>query len=298
MIDFTIIGHIVIDEITYSHGKQVNVMGPAGSTILAASKLGKKVKLITKVGEDIPIEYVSQLNKIGIDLSDMIVKGVNTTRMILDVRGNDRKGHMEHFCEEIKPEDIKELPNAVMVAPVMGEITWSALQSIKADVMAVDPQGFVRAQWRAKDDSILLRRWIDEGILQRYSVFKSTEDELQSFSGYSDTLKALEKITENGPEVAVATRGEKGALLVTKENKRYKVPVSELKVKHDDMGAGDCFSAGFFCEYLDGMDPLWCASMGSSLASCILETVGPRIDTSLKEIRERAEDVFERIEKL
>jgi sugar/nucleoside kinase (ribokinase family) len=111
-------------------------------------------------------------------------------------------------------------------------------------------------------------------------------------------LKALEKITETGPEVAIATQGENGSLLVNEKNKRYKVPVSKVRVKRDDMGAGDCFSTGVFCEYLDGRDPLWCASMGSALASCILETVGPRIDASLSEIRERAEDVFEKIEKL
>jgi sugar/nucleoside kinase (ribokinase family) len=164
--------------------------------------------------------------------------------------------------------------------------------------MAVDPQGFVRAQWRAKDDSILLKRWTDEGLLQRFSVFKSTAHELQSFSGISDTLKALDKIIENGPEVAVATMGEEGSLLMTKSGKVYRVPVSELGVKRDDMGAGDCFSTGLFCEYLDGRDPLWCASMGSALASCILETVGPTIEASLEEIRERAEVVFNGINRL
>ena len=65
-----------------------------------------------------------------------------------------------------------------------------------------------------------------------------------------------------------------------------------------EMGAGDSFLSGFFCEYLDGKDPLWCASMGAASSSCILETIGPTIDASLKEISRRAEDIFDRIERL
>ena len=81
------------------------------------------------------------------------------------------------------------------------------------------------------------------------------------------------------------------------ESGQFRIPVYEIK-KLDDMGGGDSFLSGFFCEYLDGKDPLWCASMGATMASCIMETIGPKIDVSLMEIRERAENVYNRIKKL
>ncbi len=116
------------------------------------------------------------------------------------------------------------------------------------------------------------------------------------FTGDRDTLRSLEKIASGGAEIAMATQGGDGALLVM-GGKRFRVPVYGIE-KRDDMGAGDSFLSGFFCEYLDGKDPLWCAAMGAAMSSCILETIGPSIDASLKEITRRAEDIFERIERL
>jgi len=294
MFDFAVIGHIVIDNIMYKHGKQVHVMGPTGSVVLAATKLGKKVKLITKVGDDIPDYYVSWLKKHGINLEKMIVEGSRTTSVVIDLRGEERDGYLEHLSAKIGPEDVNNLPDAVLVTPLTEEITWDALKNINGRVLGVDPQGFIRAHLRLGDGSILLKRWVDEGIINRYSFFKCTEDELFSFSGYSNALAALEKIVGLGPEVAVATQGGDGAIMVTNQCKRFMVPVYPIE-KRDDMGAGDCFTTGFFCEYLEGREPLWCAAMGSALASCVLETVGPRIDASLDEIRERAESVYDRI---
>jgi sugar/nucleoside kinase (ribokinase family) len=80
-------------------------------------------------------------------------------------------------------------------------------------------------------------------------------------------------------------------------DERFRVPVFEIE-KIDDMGAGDNFRSWFFCEYLDGKEPRWCASMGAAMSTCFLETIGPSIDASLKEITRRAEDIFERIERL
>jgi sugar/nucleoside kinase (ribokinase family) len=66
----------------------------------------------------------------------------------------------------------------------------------------------------------------------------------------------------------------------------------------DPTGAGDAFISGFFSEYLDGEDHSWCASMGAAMASCVVETVGARIDASRKLVRERAENVYNRVVKL
>ena len=116
------------------------------------------------------------------------------------------------------------------------------------------------------------------------------------FAGDRDTLKSLEKIVSEGAEVAIATRGSEGALLVSGEG-RFSVPVFKID-KMDDMGAGDSFLSGFFCEYLDGKEPLWCAAMGAAVSASLLETIGPTIDAPLKEITRRAEDIYDRIERL
>ena len=296
MVDFAAIGHVVIDTIIKDDGEWTNTWGPIGCITLVAKKLGKSVKAVTKVGEDISDENITQLKELGINLNGMIIKGVKTTRIINDLRGKERRGKLVDFCEVIKPVDVVDLPDAVVIDPVVWEVPRETLTSISGEIIAVDAQGFVRDQRRAKNGLNLLKRWSNEGLLKRFQIFKSTEEELWDFTAERDTLRSLEKIASAGSKIAIATVGENGALLVM-GNKRFRVPVYKIE-KKDDMGAGDSFLSGFFCEYLDGKDPLWCAAMGSAAASSILETVGPKIDASIREIRERAENVHNRIIKI
>ena len=296
MVDFAAIGHVVIDTIIKHDGEWTNAWGPIGCITLAANKLGKSVKAVTKVGEDISDENINQLKELGIDLYGMIIKGEKTTRVVNDLRGEERQGKLVDFCEVIKPVDVIDLPDAVVIDPVVWEIPWDTLTSISGELIAVDAQGFVRDHRRTTNSSSLLKRWSEAGLLKRFRIFKSTEEELWDFSGARDTLSCLEKITLNGAEVAIATQGKNGALLVMEEQ-GFRIPVFEIN-KIDDMGAGDAFISGFFCEYLDGKDPLWCAAMGAAMSASILETLGPQIDASTRIINERAENIFNRIEKI
>jgi sugar/nucleoside kinase (ribokinase family) len=296
MDDFAAIGHVVVDTIIKHDGEWTNAWGPIGCITLVANKLGKSVKAVTKVGEDISDDNIIQLKELGINLNGMIIKGVKTTRVVNDLRGEERKGKLVDFCEVIKPVDVVDLPEAVVIDPVVWEVPWETLISISGEIIAVDAQGFVRGHRRANDGSNLFKRWSDADLLKRFKIFKTTEEELWDFTGDKDTLRSLEKITLAGSEVAIATVGKSGALLVMGD-KQYRIPVYEID-KKDDMGAGDSFLSGFFCEYLDGRDPLWCAAMGSAAASCMLETIGPKIDASIVEIRERAENVHNRIVKI
>ncbi len=297
MADFAIIGYVVIDMILGTQGERVQLGGAPTYGALVAKKLRKSVKMVTKIGGDIERELLSQLKELAGDIDGMMIRDATTTRFRIDLRGPERKSRGGAlFCEEIKPEDVKDLPDAVVIAPVMWEVPWPTLISIAAEVLAVDIQGFIRTHLRSGDASILLKRWIDGGMMKRVDIYKSTEDELRDFTGEPDTLRGLQRITKSGPGIAIATQGSKGALMVAGDG-RYKIPAFKIQ-KMDDMGLGDAFTAGFFCEYLDDRDPSWCASMGAAMASCIGESVGPRIDASHSEVMERAEDVYNRIIRL
>jgi sugar/nucleoside kinase (ribokinase family) len=296
LFDFAAIGHVVIGTIIKHDGEWTDAWGPIGCIALVAKKLGKTVKAVTKVGDDISDEYIAQLKDIGINLDGMIVKGAKTTRIPIDLRGEERRGKILDFCELINPSDVIDLPDAVVINPVMWEVPWETLKSITGEIIAVELQGFARTHRRVNDGTNLMKRWSEAGLMKRFKIFQSTEEEHWSFTGQRDTLHSLEKIISEGAEVAVATKGRNGALLAVGDE-RFRVPIYEIN-KVDDMGAGDSFISGFFCEYLDEREPLWCASMGAAMSSCILETIGPVIDTSLKEITRRAEDIYVRIERL
>jgi len=295
MADFAVIGHVAIDRIITDQGERVQLGGPPTYVSLVTQKLSKSVSTVTKVGGDIPDDFVSQLERLGIDIEGMIIEGAETTRFILDYRGAERRLSVGSVCEEIGPENLVGLHEVVLLTPIVGETPTSVLSNIESDVIALDPQGFVREI--RLDGTILPKRWFDESLMRRLTIYKSSENELRLVTGNLDAMKGLQKVIGIGAEVAIATRGVEGSLLVVREG-RYKVPALSVGEALDATGAGDAFIGGFFSEYLDGEDPSWCASMGAAMASCVVETVSARIDAPRKLVQVRAEDVYNRVVKL
>ncbi len=188
------------------------------------------------------------------------------------------------------------MPNAISINPTFGEIPWETLIAISGKIIAVDSAGFVRKQRRMNDGTILMKQWSDAGLFEKYRIYKSTEQELWQFTGEKDTLKSLGEIVSKGTEIAIATQGSEGALLVMDDG-RFRIPAFEIH-EMDQSGAGDSFLSGFFCEYLDDKEPLWCAAMGAAVSASLIETIGPTIDASLVEIARRAEYIYDRIKRL
>lgn len=295
MADLAVVGHIAIDRIIDAGGERTQLGGPPTYVSLAARRLGKRVDVVTKVGEDIPDDFISQLRMLRVDLEGMIVEGAETTRFVLDYRGADRLLSVGSVCEEISPEEVSELQEAVLIAPIVGEIPPSTVSQIDADLIALDPQGFVR---EIRDDGrVLLRHWFDGELLKRLTVFKSSEWELRLITGEANALWGLEKIVRLGAKVALATRGRQGALLATRRQS-FRIPAFRVRNVLDPTGAGDAFVGGFLLEYLDGEEPLWCASVGAAAASCTVETFGAKLDASVQEVRRRAEEIFNSAERI
>ncbi|MDH5200398.1 MAG: carbohydrate kinase family protein, partial [Candidatus Bathyarchaeota archaeon] len=148
-----------------------------------------------------------------------------------------------------------------------------------------------------EDGRVQPRHWFDVGLLRRLTVFKSSDEELRLITGEANPLWGLEKLVRFGAKVAMATRGGEGALLAT-GRQRFRVPALRVRRALDPTGAGDAFMGGFLLEYLDGEEPLWCASMGAAVASCVVETLGARFDASKQEARRRAEEIYDGAERI
>lgn len=295
MADLAVVGHIAIDRIINTEEERTQLGGPPAYISHVARRLGKRVDVVTKVGDDIPDDFISQLHVLRIDLEGMIVDGAETTRFILDYRGADRLLSVGSVCEEIGPEEVSELPEAVLLAPIVDEIPPSTVSHIDTELIALDPQGFLREI--REDGHVLPTHWFDVGLLKRLTVFKSSDEELRLITGEANPLWGLEKIVRLGAEVALATRGVQGALLATRRQS-FRVPAFRVRNVLDPTGAGDAFMGGFLLEYLDGEEPSWCASVGAAAASYTVETLGARLDASMQEMRRRAEEIYNRVKRI
>jgi len=292
---FAVVGHVAIDKIMTSAGSRTQVGGPPAYVASVCQKLGAGLQVVTKVGEDIPRGLVGDLSRLGIEAKEYMVEDGPTTRFVLDYRGGERRLSVEGRCDDIGPGDVLDIRDEVVLAPIVGEVPGDTLSAMSSSVVALDPQGFLRDI--GPGGLVSPRAWYDEELLKRVSVFKASASEMGLITGGMDTLEGLRKIVSLGAEAAVATRGELGSMLVV-PGKAYLVPVYGVRKTLDPTGAGDAFLAGFFSEYLKGEDILWCTSMGSAAASTVVETLGPRVVASLRDLRGRAGEVHEGVARL
>jgi len=71
------------------------------------------------------------------------------------------------------------------------------------------------------------------------------------YAGCADDIKALTRILEQGPSLAVMTRGERGAVAIAKDGTMVESPGFTVDVV-DTTGAGDIFHGAFVYGLLAG----------------------------------------------
>jgi len=296
--DLVTVGHFAIDSILSPkiiHRREA-LGGPPTYVSVAAAKLGAKVSVISKVGDDFPREYLKWLQSNGVDLSGLErVSNASTSRFVLEYRNWERRLRLEARAPPILPTDIPSSIRAeiVHVAPITNEISSGVVTKLRrsARILSLDPQGFVRNF--DEKGNVNLKRWRDPEALAQIDIFKSTVEEIRAVTGFRDLKSAMKQIADYEAKTVVVTRGMKGSTLLCEEQ-FYNIPACELNVI-DPTGAGDTFIGAFLAEYLRVKDALWCACVGSAAASFVIEGVGPERFGEKDEVYERAQGIYEKV---
>ena len=182
-----------------------------------------------------------------------------------------------------------DLLDAALITPIIGELTESAVEAIQSDVLALDPKGFLRRP--LKDGLIQTQPWRDRELLGRLDVLKASTEEVALITRESNPRRGMDKIMRFGVHVAVTTLGQGGSLVAAGGRPSH-IPAYDSNVR-DSTGSGDTFLGSFMSEYLKGKDSVWCACMGSAMASLVVETIGVRLDSSKKGVFQRAEELLD-----
>jgi sugar/nucleoside kinase (ribokinase family) len=299
MFDLVTVGHFAIDLILSPKiSTPKPTLGGAPTYVsLAARKLGSKVSVISKVGEDFPDEYVALLNANAVDLTGFIkVEGASTTRFIISHKDWKRKLQLKSLAPPILMRDIPSSlrSKAIHVAPIVKEISSKVIERLRthASTLSLDPQGFVRRFDRKGNMS--LSRWQNSAVLRQIDVYKSSLNEIKVATGFDDLHSGMKKIHEYGAKIVIVTRGIEGSTLFF-EDRFYDIPACRPKVVKDPTGAGDSFIGAFLAEYTKAKDPVWCACVGSAASSFVIEGVGPAVFGEKEETYQRATDVYDEV---
>jgi sugar/nucleoside kinase (ribokinase family) len=116
-------------------------------------------------------------------------------------------------------------------------------------------------------------------IESRVDILFANEAELKSLTQTDSFDEAADSIAGRA-ELVVATRSEKGSVVITKDE-RTPVPAASVQKVVDTTGAGDLFAAGFLFGLARGQDPVECARLGALAAAEVMSHFGARPEVPL-----------------
>jgi len=298
--DIAVVGHFSVDTIILpSRPKPFVVLGGAAAyTSLAARSLGASASVISRVGGDFPEAYLWWLGQEGVDLSGVVKKAGEPTTSFELTYNKDLSERILKLKSKGLPLNVEDVPKdfhakAVHLAPIANEITYELAEHLKgcADVLSLDPQGLLRSF--DEKGNVAENALVDNRIFGLINIYKSSQNEIYALTGETELKPAIKAIHDVGVETVIVTMGAKGAVLSV-EGAQYNVEACPSQVLVDPTGAGDVFIAGFLTDYLLQKESLWCASVGSAAASCVVEGLGPTYFGKKEEIYKRANALYEK----
>jgi sugar/nucleoside kinase (ribokinase family) len=268
--------------------------GSAANTIAGIASLGGSAAYIGKVADDLLGKvFAHDLRATGVRYVTTPLAGGPATARCLILVTPDAQRTMNTFlgasvefqpgdidCELVAAAQVTYLEGYLFDRPLAkaafrqaGEIAHKAGRKVSltlSDPFCVDRH---RADFRD-----LIRGHVD--------ILFANEAEICSLYETKDFEQAAAAVRGEA-EIAVLTRSEKGATVVTAKD-RVAVPAAPVARVVDTTGAGDLFASGFLYGFTRGKDLAHCAKLGALCAAEIISHFGARPEVKLKELAAKA----------
>jgi sugar/nucleoside kinase (ribokinase family) len=249
--------------------------GTAGGTAVVLSRLGAEVHSFGALGEDpIATTLLAMLEREGVDVSGLVRKAdQQTSASVIPVRPNGDRPAWHCI--------------GANGAFTLDDLDLSALDGIThlhlggPEFLGGEAAGKLLAHARslgattsldilAPGDPDMLA-WIADA-LPHADYLLPNDEQVLGFTGASSLVEGAAALVEKGVGCVAVTRGAKGALVVTAED-RIAVPAYDIEVV-DTTGCGDAFSAGFLRGLALGHDLREAADLGGATAAQVAQGLG------------------------
>ncbi|GAB3263207.1 carbohydrate kinase family protein [Kineosporia babensis] len=234
--------------------------------------LGLRPLLVGSAGEDFA-EYRSWLERHNVDCSGVrISQTQHTARFICTTDSEQAQiasfypGAMSEASQiELGPLGAEAPIELVVISPNDPEAMLRHTEECRSRGIpfAADP-----SQQLAWADGPLIRQYIDGATYLFSNDYEAGL--IESKTGWS-AGEILERVG-----MRVTTHGEKGVFIEAKGAETIHVPIVEATRLADPTGIGDAFRAGFLAGTAWELGPERSAQVGATLATLVLETVGPQ----------------------
>jgi sugar/nucleoside kinase (ribokinase family) len=285
---------MLYDQMSHMEGCVRTSGGSAANTMAGYASFGGKGGFIGKVADDaLGKTFAKDLCGLGVKYeSQPLVMGPPTGRCMIVVTP-DAHRTMNTFLGasvELSPADIDEtLISSAQIVYLEGYL-FDRPQAKEAFISAskIAHDAGRKVALTLSDPFCVDRHRHDFiNLVQNHvDILFANEEEIKSLFQQSDFENA-KKAVENACEIAVLTRSEKGAVVVSKgETVLIKAELTTEVI--DTTGAGDQFAAGFLYGLTEGMSLARCGQLGAMAAAEIISHIGPRPRKSFADFIKKA----------
>jgi len=267
--------------------------GSAANTAAGCAALGARVKFIGRVAQDqLGQVFAHDIRAAGVSYDTPFSQDETPTARCLILVTPDGQRTMNTYLgasqelgiadvdyEAVKASQITYLEGYLWDPPAPRAAMNKALQVAHAHGRKIAftlSDGFCVA--RHRDDFEMLSHKVD--------ILFANEAEIMALTQSTSFDAALASIRGRLP-VAVVTRSEKGAVVLTPEAV-HEVPAQAGVHVVDTTGAGDLFAAGFLAGFTQGRDLAACARMGVVAAAEVISHYGARPEADLHSLMKKA----------
>jgi sugar/nucleoside kinase (ribokinase family) len=269
--------------------------GSAANTAVGVVELGARAAFIGKIKEDeIGRIFAHDLRATGVHFATAAAaEGAATARSFIFVTPDGERTMNTYLgaCQNLGPDDVDEASVRAASILYLEGYLWDPPAAKEAFVKASRiahaagrrvalslSDAFCVDRYRSEFLHLLRSRLVD--------IVLANESELKSLYTTGDVDSAVEALRQEDV-LAVVTRAQHGSLVVTR-GQTLAVPAHPIDTLVDTTGAGDLFAAGFLAGLARGADHTACARLGALAAAEIIQHIGARPLTGLRDLAEQS----------
>ena len=292
-----VVGSVALDDIDGPFGMHKDLLGGSASFISrAAAYFTKNVSVVGVIGDDFPMQYITELDQLGVDTSGIERAPGETfhwvgkyapdlaTRETIDTRLGVFGTFQPKLHEAHKDAQLVLLGNIdpALQLDVLNQVRAPAL--VAADTMNL---------WiNIKRDDLVK-------TLAKVHTLMINDEEARQLAEEHNLRKAAARILKLGPTSLIIKRGDAGALLFHGGG-AFAAPAMPLSEVKDPTGAGDSFAGGLmgYLAYAGDFSPSTIRTamiMGSVMGSFAVEqfTVDGLRGLTTEKIQQRFDELAE-----
>jgi sugar/nucleoside kinase (ribokinase family) len=261
--------------------------GSAANTIVGVASLGARGAFVGKVKDDeFGRTFAHDIRAAGVEFATPPAStGPATARCYIMVTPDGERTMNTYLgaAQDLHPNDIDDDAIAAAHITYLEGYLWDPPHAKEAFLKAAKiAHGAGRRVALTLSDAFCVDRYRAEFRNGTVDIVFANERELHSLYQTADFDTAVNAIRTDA-KLAAITRSEKGCLVVTREQTEA-VRAEPIEKIVDATGAGDLFAAGFLVGIARGLDQRNCARLGALAAAEVIQHMGARPETSLKDL--------------